>query len=225
MTDKEITESGDAQDTRSGAGNDGGKGKLEVRHTPEELTQRVVELSQENKKRKLASQALQAERDELAAKLRAQEEGLLNEQGKFKDLYEKTSKELATTKDEAKNIRLNFARQVVTSQFSAAAAQAGCANTEHLVKFAATLGILDDLDVDSEKFTISADSMKGALEKAQKELPYLFSRSAPLVKDGIPSSKGAAAGKPSLSDIPFADRLRMAAEGMAAGDYQSEKPK
>lgn len=207
MTDNDITESGDSVNTESGTRQDGGtKNDIEVRHSPEELTRRVVELSQENKKRKLAAQALQAERDELAKRIQEIENSKLDEQGKFKDLYEKTAKELQAARDAEKNAKLSYAKKVITSQFSQAAIQAGCQNTEHLVKFASTLGILEELDVDNESFEVSQDSLKAALEKAQKELPYLFTRTAPVVKDGVPSSR---TSKPSLSDIPVHERAKM----------------
>lgn len=160
-------------------------GDIEVKHTEAELTKRLVEVSAENKKRREAEAKLKRQIDELATKLSAAEETKLQEEGKFKDAYEKTKKDLEVQVKANKELKAGYAYNVITSKLSAEAAKMGCTKTDHLMKLMQTDKLLGELEVD-ESFNISEDSAKQVLEKAQKEYNYLFGKTAPQVKDAAP---------------------------------------
>lgn len=174
---------------------DGGKSaptetnqEIVVNRSPEEYAKRVQELAAENKRRKESERALKAQLDDISKKLQEKETKEVEEQGKWKDAYEKIKAELESTKTQAKQKESTFAFKTVSGQFAAEAAKAGCLNPTALTKLATAEGLLNDLEI-SDEFEVSQESLKAAIEKAQKEHHYLFGKTTPAVRDGVPGGK------------------------------------
>lgn len=179
---------------------------VEVNRSAEEYAKRVVELSSENKKRKQREQTLQKELEELKNTLSSLQEGQLSEQGKYKDAYDKTKKELETERGKFKTQVQAFAHRMVTSQLERAALSAGCqaGQVKDLITLAGARGLLSDLEPDDE-FNLSDDAIKQVLETAQQNWPYFFSRQAPTVKTGTPTSR---AEKPQgIDSLPLHEKI------------------
>lgn len=184
---------------------------VEVNRSAEEYAKRVVELAAENKKRKQREQGLQKELEELKSTLSSLQEGQLSEQGKYKDAYDKTKKELETERGKFKTQVQAFAYKMVTSQLERAALAAGCqsAQVKDLITLAQARGLLNDLEPDDD-FNLSDDAMKQVIESAQQTWPYFFSRQAPTVKTGTPK---ATVEKPQgLESLPLHEKIKRLAE-------------
>lgn len=209
---KENKVESDQTDDQSDNQDAGSKKTVEVKHTPEELTQRVVELSAENKKRREREQKLKADLDEREKRLKEIEEKNQKESGQYKELYEKAAKEKTELEDKFKKTKTSYAFKVVSGQFSTEAVKAGCINPKDLVDLAGTRGYLNDLDVDDE-FNVSADSLKAVLEKCQKEMAYLFGKAAPKVNDLSPKGNSTPdGGDPAISKMTLEQKLQKLAE-------------
>jgi hypothetical protein len=160
--------------------------ELVVNRSAEEYAARVKELAHENEKRKLKERKLKEELDGVQAKLKAIEDSKLQEQGQFKEAFEKAKKEAEDLKAMSKKQQATYAYKVVTSQVKEEAIKAGCVDPDAFIKLASANGLLNDLEPDDE-FNVKSEDVKAIVEKAQKNMTYLFGKQAPSVKDGIPA--------------------------------------
>lgn len=157
-----------------------------VNRSAEEYAARVKELANENEKRKLKERKLKESLDEVEAKLKAIEDSKLQEQGQFKEAFEKAKKESEELKTQNKKLQATYAYRVVTAQVKEEAIKAGCVDPDAFIKLASANGLLNDLEPDDD-FNVKSEDVKSIVEKAQKNMTYLFGKQAPSVKDGIPS--------------------------------------
>lgn len=132
--------------------------------------------------------------------LDTQKKQALEEQGKFKELYEKSAADLAAMKKQAMVRDVNFALQK-------AAEKAGFVKPESILKFG------NQELVTYDENTGSVYGIEAFLESAKAEYPMLFgSQKNPVVNPQVPSAnpKGGTAGKPlsALSKDEIMDRLR-----------------
>lgn len=214
MQDSKAAKSG-ATNTESGVESNetdtNNETSVEVNKSAEEYAKRVVELSSENKKRRQREQTLQKELEELKNTLTSLQDGQLSEQGKYKDAYDKTKKELETERGKFKTQVQAFAHRMVTNQLERAALTAGCqpGQVKDLITLAGARGLLNDLEPDDE-FNISDEALKQVLENAQQTWPYFFSRQAPTVKTGTPKTS---MEKPQgIEAMPLHEKIRKLAE-------------
>lgn len=195
-----------AGSSTTGDAGSGESGELKIKYSAEELTRKLTETSSEAKKHRLKAEALQAQLEELQSKVSKAEEDKLQEQGRFKDMYEQAKKQLEESNKKLKEKDSKYAYTVVTSRIASEAAQAGCKRTDDLIALMSTKGWMNDLEVD-ENFNVSADSVKSVLEKAQKEMDYLFGKPAPNLKDGVPASTIGKAK--SLKEMSLSEKLEL----------------
>lgn len=124
-----------------------------------------------------------SENETLKKRLDEIESSKLQEEGKFKESFEKASKRASELEKELKVTKATYAYNTVRSQVVAEAAKAGCVDAEALVNLYHT--DLSELDPD-EQFNVKPESVKSLIERAQKEKAYLFQKQAPKVHSGVP---------------------------------------
>lgn len=206
MAEKTVVESDATTDTESGSE----ESKITVDRTAEEYAKRLVEISAENKKFRETNKSLKAQMDEIQGKLKTITEEQLKAQGNYQEAFTKTKAELETEREARKRDRGAYAFKVVSSQLETEAAKAGCLNPQALVKIASAEGLINDLEV-NEAFEVDQQSLKTAIEKAQKEHHYLFGKQTPSVKDGVPTgTTSKTTTKNDLSSMPMEKLLEMA---------------
>lgn len=185
--------------------------KVTADRPAEEYAKKLVDVSAENKKFRQKNSQLAKELEDREKRLKSLEEEKLKEQGQWQKMYETEKSERTKLEDQAKRDRANFAFKSVTSALAAEAAKAGCAKVDDLIKLATADGIISELEVSNEDFSITPESLKAALEKAQKAYPYLYAKSTPKVNDGIPNGKGPnSAVRKDLTTMKMEDLINMA---------------
>jgi predicted nuclease with TOPRIM domain len=189
----------------------GDTAEIKVDRPAEEYARKLVEVSAESKKFRQKASSLVGELEKTQAELNKLREEKLKEQGQWKTMYEDLKSKYDLESEARKKDRAAFAFKTVTSQFAAEASKTGCARVEDLIKLASADGILNDLEVSSEDFSVSPDSLKSVVEKAQKAYPYLYAKPTPNVRDGIPSqNKSATLSKEDFSSMKMEDLIKLA---------------
>jgi membrane protein involved in colicin uptake len=184
---------------------------ITVDHSPEEQARRLVELSAENKKYRQKASSIETQFQETQRKLKDLEDERLKEQGKWQQAYEAEKKRASELAEQQKQDRAKFVYRSVTSQFATEAAKAGCSKVDDLIKLAQADGILNELEVSEEDFSVAPDSLKSAIDKAQKAYPYLYAKPTPTVRDGVPNSNQTTAkGERDLSKMKIEELVAMA---------------
>jgi hypothetical protein len=183
--------------------------EIVVDRPPEELARKLKSYANENEQRRKAEKALKKQLEDAQAKLKTAEEAKLKEQGQWQQAYESSKKELDEAQKKLKQMHSTFAYKTVTSQIKEQAVKNGCVDTEAMIKLAAANGLLDSLEPDDE-FNLSAETVKTIVADAQKSMPYLFGKPAPVVRDGQPTNKPNV--KSSFESIPLKDKARQLAE-------------
>jgi hypothetical protein len=200
-----------AADANAESGDAGTQGeKITVDRTPEEYARRLIEVSAENKKFRDRTKTAQAEHDKALAELTALREERAKEQGQYKSMYDELKVKYESESQQRKKDRAAYAYQTVTSQFAAEAAKAGCTRVEDLIKLAAADGLISELQASEDDFSVTQDSLKSALEKAQKQYSYLYARSTPGVRDGVPNTKQSQAATKDLTGKSVDELIAMA---------------
>jgi hypothetical protein len=183
-----MSEEVSAESSQTGSESATESKEVVVNRSAEEYAIRVKELANENEKRKLKERKLKEELDGVQAKLKAIEDSKLQEQGQFKEAFEKAKKEAEDLKSQTKKMQATYAFKVVTSQVKEEAIKAGCVDADAFIKLASANGLLDNLEPDDD-FNVKSEDVKAIVERAQKNMTYLFGKTAPSVKDGIPAAK------------------------------------
>lgn len=195
MAEEKAVESTETN-TESGAG----EAEVEIKHSQEVLTRRNIELAAEAKKNRLLAQ-------EYKKKITDIETEKMKETGKWKELAELKAGELEAIMKQKEVDRTTYARKVISGQIGQEALKLGCIDPKRLEILLPSLGI--ELDCD-EDFNVKAESVKAALETAQKEMPYLFNKAAPKLKDAVPS-KTVPTNTSDLASMSVMDRARLIA--------------
>ena len=81
-----------------------------------------------------------------------------------------------------------------------------CVDPRALIKLASTDGLIEELMVDDD-LTVAPESLKAAMEKAEKQYNYLFSKTAPKFRDGTPSTNTTEIKKPDYAKFKSADEI------------------
>lgn len=112
------------------------------------------------------------------------EQKALEEQGKYKELFETTQKDRDSLREDLEKTKATYGHNVVSAQIKLEAQKAGCKDIDMLMAFyrkeIRTVKMSDSFEVD-------AKDVAGFLEKAKKEKPLLFEKEPPTFKDGIPN--------------------------------------
>lgn len=109
---------------------------------------------------------------------------------------------------EKKQLEAQFAFKAVSSEFERAAIQRGCVDPKALTTLAKNSGLFDELMIEDD-FSVQGDSLKLAMERAEKEYQYLFSKRAPTFRDGVPNSSTQAINnaKPDFTKMKSAEEI------------------
>lgn len=207
MSSDAEAKSGTPNPAESGTTDDS---KVTVDRPAEEYAKRLMEVSAENKKFREKNKQSQEQFDKLQSDLQALREEKAKEQGQYKQMYEELKGKYESETTDRKRDKAAFAFKTVTSQFAAEAAKAGCTKVDDLIKLATADGIISELEVSEEDFSVTQESLKSALEKAQKQYSYLYGRSTPGVRDGVPNTKPTAGAKKDLSTMKMDDLIALA---------------
>lgn len=186
--------------------------KLTVDRPAEEYAKKLVDVSAENKKFRQKNSTMAQQLEEREKELKSLREEKLKEQGQWQKMYETEKSERTKLEEGLNKTKATFAFKVVTSAFSTEAAKAGCAKVDDLIKLATADGLINELEVSSEDYSITPESLKLVLEKAQKSYPYLYAKPTPGVRDGVPNgrtSTGTSQAK-DLSTLKMEDLMAMA---------------
>lgn len=176
-----------------------------------DVERKLSDLAAENKKYRQSYAKYKTELDQTRDQLRQMQEQTLQEQGKFKDLYEKTNKDLADERSKRNNDRAQWTGHVVASRFAAEAVKLGCQDPMALVKIANADGLLSKPDLISEdSFEVNKETLMSIVQDAKKANPILFARPTPGMRDGAPSTTTTSkVTKPDLGSMPMDQLLKL----------------
>ena len=161
---------------------------LKVKYSPEELTRRLMNTTDEAKKYRLKLNDERKKRQELEDKLKEQEKATLAEQGKWKERSEVLEKELEEERISRKKDRESYATEGVISVVQREAMKMGVTDETDLQDLIA-LAPWNELDVD-DNFKPKTEDVKAMLLEQKKLRPRLFSTKKLDIHDGNPGSKG-----------------------------------
>lgn len=206
MSEDKTPESGQADATESGAAD-----KLEVTKSAEELTAQLVTVSAEAKKRRLENQGLKTELSDLTNRLKSIEDSKLEEQGQFKEAWEKTKQELSEVKGKLTAKEEKYKMSVIASQIATEAVKLGCLDTRSMVQLAYNDGLLKDLEIDDD-FNVSAESVSAVVDSFRKTRPYMFGKKTPDIKDGVPANGKPAAEAGGIENLSLEEKTKKLAQ-------------
>lgn len=125
-----------------------------------------------------------SEAQQLKEKLGEYENKILADEGKKDEVIERLRKEKEEVYRTLKEREASFAETQIRAQVESKARELGCVDTEALTK----LVDFEGLDVvDGHK--VSSQSLEMVLNEAKEKRPYLFSKPAPKVHDGVPANE------------------------------------
>jgi hypothetical protein len=183
----------------------------QVNRTSEDHAKILSELSAENKKYRQSYVQYKRELDEANERLQKMQESTLAEQGKFKDLYEQSSKALSTEREQRMKDRAQWTGTVVASRFAAEAAKAGCQDPMALIKIANADGLLSTPDLVSEDtFEVNQEALSAIVQQSKKQYQILFGKATPAPKDGVPKTNSAQPIQHDLSKMKTEDLIALA---------------
>jgi hypothetical protein len=184
--------------------------KITADRSAEEYAKDLVAVSAESKRYRQKASALNQELEDARKRLSELEEGKLREQGEYRKMYEDLKSKFDQESEQRKRDRAAFAYKTVTSQFMAEAAKMGCVKPDDLIKLASSDGLISDLEVSEEDFSVSQESLKAALDTAQKRYAYLYTKSTPNIRDGVPQTKTGQTSAQDFSKMKMEDLLALA---------------
>lgn len=185
MSSDKGTQSGTGAITQSGGEN---PGEVKVNRSPEELARDLMETAAEAKKYRQQKAKLAEEMEAIRRENEELKTARLKEQGQYKEIAESTQKKLEEAEAARKADRAKYAYERATSRMAAEAIKLGCQRPEDLIKLAAADGLIQELELSQEDFSVTPDSLKTVTEKAQKQYSYLFGKPTPGVRDGVPNT-------------------------------------
>lgn len=144
------------------------------------LELRLKQTSQEAKKYRQKNADLNKRLAEL-------ENEKLKAAGQWEDAYQKTKSERDSLLKEKETIQAKYAFKVVSGQIAQVATELQCVDPSALVKLMSNDGMLDELQVDDD-FNVDKSSVKQLLDRAKKQFPYMWGKTAPNIKDATPKT-------------------------------------
>ena len=156
--------SGDSQETQTNKPND------------------ALALDRKNQELLAEKRQLQAQHNELKARLDSIKDDKLASEGKKDELIESLKKKHEDASGKLNKAVGYFADKSVKSALREEAIKAGCVNVDDFIK----LCDVSQIDV-SDDFDVSAAQVKALVSESKKARGYLFQGKAPSVKTGTPS--------------------------------------
>lgn len=154
-----------------------------------------------NEKKKLQAQA-----EEMSARLAELEETQMATEGKKDELIQSLQGRLKEKEAKLKETYSTFAYNSVAAQLKAEAHKLGCVDAETLIQVTP----LDSLEV-GEDFNVDGESLKMLLEEQKEKRPYLFQRQSVAVKDGVPAKPNTETTK-DLSKMSIQEKSQLLAQ-------------
>lgn len=145
---------------------------------------------------------------ELNKRLEQLEQDKLQSAGKWEEAYQKTKSERDSLAKEKETIQAKYAFKVVSGQVAQLATEMQCVDASALVKLMSTDGMLDELQVDDE-FNVDKPSVKQLLDRAKKQFPYMWGKTAPNIKDAVPKTGET---KTDTSTMSLSEKIKKLAE-------------
>lgn len=130
---------------------------------------------------------LQAEKEELAAKVKSYEEQKLESEGNKDQIIQNLRKELQETATQLKSVKTSTTWEKIENQIQSAALKSGCKNPEKLMLLLNSDDI-KGLEVD-DKVKIHPDDLNRLIDKAKEENEFLFGGGHVRVSDGQPTGQ------------------------------------
>jgi len=207
MSDDKDTQQSVPNTTVVDNGDTGSKGGK----VPDDFSKVLADLSAENKKYRQTYGQYKKELEEANAQLKAVQESTLAEQGKFKDLYEKSAKDLTLERESRQKDRAQWTGTVVASRFASEAVKAGCQDPMALIKIAKTDGLLETPDlISDDTFEVNQEALTSIVQKVKKDYQILFGKSTPSPKDGVPKTNNAVMPKNELGKLNMDQLIELA---------------
>lgn len=119
----------------------------------------------------------------LKEKLNEYEQKILSDEGKKDEVIERLRKEKEDIYKSLKEKEASFAEVQVRGQVESKAKELGCVDVEALTR----LVDFEGLDI-VDGYKVSPQSLEMVLNEAKEKRPYLFSKPAPRVHDGVPAN-------------------------------------
>lgn len=159
-----------------------------------------------HKKLLAEKKALQAKFEaEMAEKQKLLEEKLTVE-GKKDELIESYKKKLNEYEQKTKKVVGSFSERLLQSAISTEASKEGCLNVSDLLRLSDTTELVESMD---EEFNFDAEKVKELVAKAKKERAYLFNKTAPQAKTGIPTTGVVSKGE-EWTKLPLKEQAKLA---------------
>jgi len=146
--------------------------ETEVVKDPQAVLAKNSELLGKNK-------SLSQKLKDVEEKLKVSEQSKLEEQGKFKELYE--HERTARQKERANNAYAHL-----QSQIASKASSLGCVDSDLLMSVVDVEALASTMDDDT--FRVDGDTLQQTLEKIKADKPFLFKKSSPSVGSNLPNT-------------------------------------
>jgi len=162
--------------------------------------------------RKTLSEAKKAK--ELLEAERAEKQKLLDEklasEGKKDELLESYKKKLSEYESKTKKVVGSFSQRVLTAAISQEAAREGCVNVGDLIALSDMGELVESMD---DEFNVDGEKVKELVARAKKERAYLFNKTAPSAKTGIPTT-GVVSKGDEWQKLPLKEQAKLAFTGL-----------
>lgn len=160
--------------------------KVEVKFSPEELTERLMSVSSEAKKYRQEKALLKQELEQIKEQFGELKKHSLESSGDFKKLYETERAKREEAENQYKSQVGKYALNVIQSTVKEQLLSSKCQRPDAILKLSAERIRSFELD---EDFKPSADEVKALVEEAAKDYPEWFKQETPKLKDGFPMGK------------------------------------
>lgn len=180
QSEQDVTQTGNESTTETTTTTE----EIVVTKSAEELAKRLKEVSAEAKgyRQKLA--------EEKRAREELQRKGL-EDQGQFKELANVYKGKAEAAEAKAQKLQSAFATKLVADAVALEAVRLGCVDPDALLQLIA----LDQIPI-GEGFEVDKNHVKTMVDEFKKGKPYLFSKVAPKIPDGLPGKAPVVTGKP-----------------------------
>lgn len=183
-------------------------GGLEVKYTPEQLTEKLVRAADENKKLRQQRNDAKARADKLAAEKRESERANLEEQGKYKEANESLKARIAELESGLKKKDETYATERVISAVKEEAIKMGVTDVQDLSDLVA-LSPWNELEVD-DRYNARREDIKKMLLEQKKVRPRLFGNKKLNTVDSPPGKTTDTSGQNKIDQANYEKELRAA---------------
>lgn len=126
------------------------------------------------------------ELDSMKNRLAEIEQQKMSAEGKKDEVITKLNEQIRSANTELSKLKTSYAVRTVQNQVKQKAAEMGCVDTDLLLKAVD----LQAISVVDEEFNVDQQLLGTQMESLKKTKPFLFKKSGPDIKDGIPVNSG-----------------------------------